>query len=278
MATFYSNALDWKTLGYFAVPTPADDPDLLKNPDAELWLRLEQIVGHAKSGNFDDMPELLDLYAEARTAVFQYVCSRVLGDAGTPACFKRMVTELEEDHSMDRNKVLHYCNSLQIQGQLSIVLIILDWYKILRTQQDTLIIPLSLSLLLEEGEWGPIAEEPEIEDLGSYCDMVKERYNELVQQLKTDRVFVFNGKPWGVIPFARLILHRVAHPEFDHTYDTYFRRRFEASTGINCTSFFRKKRFQPLAAAQIVEEFLENPSATEYEDGVRYFFGHRIPG
>ena len=34
---------------------------------------------------------------------------------------------------------------------------------------------------------------------------------------------------------------------------------------------------QPLATAAILEEFLESPEAAKYEDGVRYFFGHRIP-
>ena len=36
-------------------------------------------------------------------------------------------------------------------------------------------------------------------------------------------------------------------------------------------------KLQPLSAAAIVEEFLESRESEKYEDGVRYFFGHRIP-
>lgn len=223
------------------------------------------------------MPELLELYAKADTAVFQYVCSRVLGDAGTSECFERIIEELSAHQGVDRNNVIHYCDVLTTWGRLSVVPVILEQYTIVRREQPTMILPMLLSSLLEDREWGPIAEEPEIEELDDYVSMVMARYDELKRKFSTDRVLIFDGRRWGVIPFARLILHRVAHPEFDHTYEFDLRRRLEASTGINCSAFFKDEVFQPLAAAAIVEEFLGGPEVVNYEDGVRYFFGHRIP-
>jgi hypothetical protein len=57
----------------------------------------------------------------------------------------------------------------------------------------------------------------------------------------------------------------------------FYRRRFEASTGIDCSGFYKDRNFQPLTAAAILEDFLESPEVARYEEGVRYFFGHRIP-
>ncbi|NVB40421.1 hypothetical protein G6O69_21455 [Pseudenhygromyxa sp. WMMC2535] len=61
---------------------------------------------------------------------------------------------------------------------------------------------------------------------------------------------------------------------------SWVRRRFEAATGIDCRAMFDPKvkgRWRPLQAAAIAERFLASPEAERYEDGVRYFFGHRIP-
>ncbi len=132
-----------------------------------------------------------------------------------------------------------------------------------------------LSSLLEEGEWGPLVEEPEIEELDNYAEKVMAHYYKQKEIFSSDRVFVFNGKPWGVIPFSNLVLHRAANPKFDHTFEFELRRRFEASTGINCNAFFRKGIFRPLAVAAIVEFFLEGEDAKRYKDGNRYFFGQK---
>ncbi|NJK31974.1 MAG: hypothetical protein HC927_05885 [Deltaproteobacteria bacterium] len=57
----------------------------------------------------------------------------------------------------------------------------------------------------------------------------------------------------------------------------FFRRRFEASTGIDCSEFYSDGEFFPLVAAARLEAWIDSPEADRYEPGVRYFFGHRIP-
>ena len=104
-----------------------------------------------------------------------------------------------------------------------------------------------------------------------------ERYECLNEIYKTDKVIIFNGKQWGVRTFAQLFLERIRDNTIDHIPMFHFRRRFEATTGIDCSAFFEQKRFRPLVAAAIVEEFLECQKAEKYEDGTRYFFGHCIP-
>jgi hypothetical protein len=52
----------------------------------------------------------------------------------------------------------------------------------------------------------------------------------------------------------------------------------EANTGLDCRGFYdRDFMLRPLAAAAIVEDFVESGEANKYLPGVRYFFGHRIP-
>jgi hypothetical protein len=63
----------------------------------------------------------------------------------------------------------------------------------------------------------------------------------------------------------------------EHRDAARLRRRFEASTGIDCHDFYVEQGFQPLSAARIAEDFLNGPQAAKYEEGCRYFFGHLIP-
>ena len=59
---------------------------------------------------------------------------------------------------------------------------------------------------------------------------------------------------------------------------SYNRHLLEAATGLDCRGFFRDRRLQPLAAAAQLEEMLEAGHLARLTPGVRYFFGHRIPG
>jgi hypothetical protein len=48
-------------------------------------------------------------------------------------------------------------------------------------------------------------------------------------------------------------------------------------TGIDCSSFYHDRQFQPLRAAALIEAFLEDPGMSRFRDGERYFFGRPIP-
>ena len=44
-----------------------------------------------------------------------------------------------------------------------------------------------------------------------------------------------------------------------------------------CSSYPQNKHLQPLRAAVLLEEFLENQALARYRPGLRYFFGHPLP-
>lgn len=57
----------------------------------------------------------------------------------------------------------------------------------------------------------------------------------------------------------------------------WLRRRFEAMTGIDCGSFYEDEEFQPLTGAALLEDFRDSGGLAQFDEGVRYFFGHRVP-
>jgi hypothetical protein len=167
---------------------------------------------------------------------------------------------------------LDYCSALHYRGKLADVPGILRAYERIAEFPDSDIVPVWLSNLLEP-EDGVVSVQVRPDDLPDYLKTVSDRYNELAAELGTDQVIVFRGARFGVVPLAQYVLRRIQHP---YVRDE-LRHRFEASTGIDCTGFYRNGDLRPLAAAVILEDFLASPAADAFEPGVRYFFGHRIP-
>ncbi|MBZ4420403.1 hypothetical protein [Myxococcus sp. RHSTA-1-4] len=138
------------------------------------------------------------------------------------------------------------------------------------------VVPLQISTLLEP-EWGPLSQFPKEDELIEYEDRVLERYEELKKKFGTDQVILLHGERFSVVSVAQRLLRGLDGDDFARAMRPFYRRRFEASTGIDCSGFYKGEQFQSLTAAAILEDFLESPEAARYEEGVRYFFGHRIP-
>lgn len=104
--------------------------------------------------------------------------------------------------------------------------------------------------------------------------VARQRY--LVQRYGSDATCVFEGEAVSPVYFAQELRRCVDQDE--HMMIAPLRAHFEAYTGTDCRHFFDENmRPQPLNIASIVEEFLAQPTASSYVEGVRYFFGHRIP-
>lgn len=281
MADLYMDKLNWKAFGYSARPTAETDAELRKDPEFGLWIRMQEVLEEAKKGNFSNVGELIDLHNQGKNAVLKSRCARILGDAGSSACFDRVREELlfefNRGDEYDIDKLSNFSEALWSWGELSIVPVLIQQFRFLGASPDSEIIPIRLSFLLEKEQWGDIADVPKADSLEEYCALVVESYELLKAKLGTDKVIVYNGDLWSVNRFAGLILRRVGDVGFSHTFNTVLRRKFEASTGIDCTDFFEAGGFRPLAAAAIVEEFLDSGESDNYQDGVRYFFGHQIP-
>ncbi len=216
------------------------------------------------------MPSVIPLCLQTEDPVLGQLASYLLGDAGTFSCFQTIIEELCA--AENPGIILDFCRALHFRGMLSDVPIILQAYERISMFNDADIIPVWLSNLLEPED--DVLSEPEkFDDVKDYSAAVMDRYRQLSNDFGTDQVLVFREGRFGVVGQAKYILRRVGEPFVRGE----LRHRFEASTGVNCSSFYKKGVIQPLAAAALLEEFLESPEAEKYEEGVRYFFGHRIP-
>ncbi len=244
----------------------------------------EEIFGELKSGQFRRVEQLLEIYRRVESGTLRATIERLLGDAGTRSCFKQMSEELQADKKKAKDKValysyrdkaVHYCDAFQAWGLLDTVPVILEHYLTLRLAEikELGAFPIILSFLLED-DWGLISDEPPDDSLEEYLGLVMERYEGLCAQFGGGSVLVFGGEYSSVQYIASRLCNGVGR---EHRDAARLRRRFEASTGIDCHDFYVEQGFQPLSAARIAEDFLNGPQAAKYEEGCRYFFGHPIP-
>ena len=263
---FAQSGIDWKGRGYFGCPTPPAGVAVSADP----FVTWEAALVQAKAGHFDSLPQLIDLYKASTQPVLLQACAFLLGDAGPAACFQRIRQEVESSDSFEL--VLDFCDAIAARGKLADVPLLLGAYEKFATVEDADIIPCYLSALLEP-VLGALSDPNQAPSLAAYRALVLKRYDQLSDDLGTDQVLVWMGEPFGVVPMAKRLLELIRNPSFPSD----LRRKFEAATGIDCTAFYKAAQLQPLTVAAILERFLDSPAADHYQDGVRYFFGHRIP-
>jgi hypothetical protein len=258
---------EWNALGYQFPTAPSmdlRDPTALR--DENPWIVLGAVLERAKSGDAQFLPNLVDCIRRSDSWVLSRDCALLLGDAGWSALLKKLPIELRD---FDRGNI---CYSLSGSGLLWTVPVMLDLY--LENPTHDSIIPILISKLLEKG-YGPVSlgERPD----HAYRDFVMQKYEELVKKFGGSEVPVLFGEVFSVRKLATLLIENLSADEIQPMIVRYLRHRFEAATGIDCSDFFREYRLQLLTARAMVEDFLAGPYVGMYEEGVRYFFGHRIP-
>jgi hypothetical protein len=261
-------ALDWEGRGYAAFTAPPAGPGRPDEGDEDPWLLWVTALDKARRGDFSKVPPVLEASDESPDPVFVQSSYYLLGDAGPDPCFPGIVENAEMPSDTDR--VIWSCNALMERGRLADIPILLEAYLRHSGNQDAGIIALYIHDMLGRED---LIDPGEFESLAAYRDAVISAHQGLLDQFGTDAVCIYRGERFHVPRMARAILDALHQPHFRMS----ARRKFEAVTGIDCSEFYREKRLQPLTAATIVEEFLESPEVEKYEEGVRYFFGHRIP-
>jgi hypothetical protein len=264
--------INWRAKGYFAYPDPPEDAALaeatLAAEPALLWL---VALRNAKHGDFSLMPRLVPVCADDSRPILSKLASELTGDAAPDSVIDSVAQRLKRG-SDNYEAGLQFCSVLNGRGLLADVPVLLDTLEAYLEIEDAEIISSFISRRLEE-EPGPLSDHHEFDSYADYRRAVESRYQELVEQFGTDRILLLGGQPFGVLPLARKILTRAQEPYFP----MQLRHKLEASTGIDCASFYREGEFQPLRATALVETFLEDPGSARFRGGQRYFFGHPIP-
>jgi hypothetical protein len=262
----------WDARGYHAFPlTDEDRLDDAKTFPA--WQAFDRLLGSAKRGRFHELRMLIDLHRESEDWVIRGAVVKLLGDAGEGRLLRDLLYNIYP--TRDNFDQYDYGEALVNWGNLSAIPALVELYAANFESQDAKFIPPRLSRLLE-AEPGPIRNVPRNGSraaIADYHGMVMDKYEELCRTFGTSDTYVFRGGGLHVTSVAERILRDFQKQQFSEE----MRHKFEAMTGIDCSGFYVDRHLQPLAAAGIVEEFLDSDASDRYELGVRYFFGYRVP-
>jgi hypothetical protein len=258
--------------GYSVFPDYVPDPKRRVDSYSSPWEFWVAALARARRGDFSFVPPLLEVYNASEDPVLDRQCVSLLGDAGPAATVKQIrdsiPTALQHTDEYDPQFAADMAHVLFADLRLGNIPLLLSIYQDGIQFDETAIIVLYMESVL-----GEVALDGESGALQSDSQLVLDRVAALRQEYGTDEVRLWYGKPYSVPKFARLFLS---------TIDTIsapimWRELFEAATGVDCRPFFNNDDFQPLTAAAMIEEFLDTAAADEFEEGVRYFFRHRIP-
>lgn len=277
-------------LGFsMATDPPMDLLDSLCLQDENPWVVLAALVERAKHGDFVQLPQVFAcLHRSEGDAAFWYACSDTLAHAAPSSVLRQLLTEFHSEiwERKDLWRIEYVVDLLRQSLRLWTVPIMLNLYLEIedcdelderdedRDEPSLILVPDYLSQLLEEKP-GPISE-AELSD-SDYRDLVTQTYKQRCRELGSSEAAILNGKPFSVRSIAEDLLDKVTDKGVDSLDVAQERMLFEATTGVDCRVFFVNFQLQRLAAAAVLEKFLESPRVEQYEPGVRYFFGHRIP-
>lgn len=285
---------------YSAVPqVNLLDHKILSGDDP--WLVICSVLEHLKKGDFSKLSYLVDLMKQTDAADVWNGCEVLLSYSAPISLVKSIAKEFDKELFQDCHEGVqsHVATILSRSMMLEAIPIVLRIYKNVEDVSRRLEIQTDLSYTLENEDskvYRPLysrveedfglgddmpdflrGEEKIVYDLDGYVDLVTKVQSDLVTDdgLKA-KLSVFEGDVFSVAKLAERLLGRLREGQNTERVSVC-RMVFEASTGRDCTGFYQDGVLQPLAAATIVEEFLESDEKDSFDEGVRYFFGHRIP-
>ncbi len=267
MSEFELYGTNWEAGGYFECPTVESEHSSLRNLLQDPWASWSAILQLAKRGEFNDVPKLIELYA-VKDPVLQSLCFELFGDAAPATAFQPLIEQIKSNINIDL--IIYECEALAVRGRLADVPVMMDAYLKNFEYGEASTIPVQIYYILGDVTPTPI----DVMSPSEYQDTVVSRIEELATIHGSRDVNLFRGNLLSADTLGQIVISALREPDFNFQY----RRRFEAYTGIDCSSFYNEdEELQPLTAISLIEDFLESGEADKYEPGVRYFFGHRIP-
>ncbi len=260
---FNLETFNWTASGYQLAEEPHIDlldPHCLESDNP--WIVLGAVLERAKLGKFESLLLLPHAMEKSTHPQLWSGAAELLGDAGSAETVRSVLRHFHDQlYAKDRIELhLRIATLLHQSCFLWAVPVILEMYLRTPNREYSAIMTMFLADLL--GRDGPSVLFPSQSDQ-EYHTLVMEKYAALCR--------------YSVRTLAERLYADLTSPGAGKKRISVTRHFFEAATGINCSDFFVDKKLQPLTAAARVEEFLESSQAKQYEEGVRYFFSHRIP-
>ncbi|PRQ05814.1 hypothetical protein ENSA5_01340 [Enhygromyxa salina] len=212
-------------------------------------------------GHFDALDGLVEVAVGLQDLAAKYFAMILLGAAGSDRHLAAARAYIYEDRLAPN--VVELCEPLAVWGRLTAVETILWVYDRHFGAQCAEGIPAYLTTMLEP-EFGPAADYPREDTLEAYEAAVRTLHQQRVAELGDPNAYVLFGERFGTSPYELMM-------------QPLMRRRFEVTTGIDCSHFYVRRDFQPLTAAAHLEAWLDSSAPDHFIPGERYFFGHHIP-
>jgi hypothetical protein len=264
--------ISWLERGYF-YPSPKPPPDATIPPDNTMpWLAFQISLREARQGNRQPLQKLASFLKPGLEGIVSETIADLLGDAAD----RNVISDWRDKllNTGDAEFVLDLCDGLLWRGVLSDVPFVLAAYRKVKEHPYAYYLQ---QLLNDLFAFEPIVRgfEPRA-DVDSFCNDMTRRYQQLRDEFGTEDVPVFRGQIFSPQQVAQEVIER-KHGSF--LLD--LRRRFERSTGIDCSSWFMPKGgdfedFDYTAAETVARNFLNSPGAHAYQPGKLYFFGSAI--
>jgi hypothetical protein len=266
----------WSRRGYFYSAPPSEDLRSAKALDSsDPWIALAARLEYAKVGQCEPLRDLPTRATENVSRIYAHACMSLFGDAARDTDLELLRPRFTSGSS---ESCFEGCWAAYCSGELRLVPNVLSGLSRLHPN-DRESVCYWMCDLLEPTEDAPLRDAVGI-DLNDWLPMAQVAFQTVRDHVGSDRVAVWRGKPlsvYALVTEMQSFLSQIHHEPGSSGLFIALRHRFEAATGTDCGSFFKDGRLQPLAAAVVVEEFLNSPSSGTYQAGARYFFRHRVP-
>ncbi|HYJ09066.1 MAG TPA: hypothetical protein VEX18_08650 [Polyangiaceae bacterium] len=271
------DGLDWSGGGYHGAPKPSEKDVFPARVQDAPWKAFAIAIAKAKLGDFTYVSRLVDAFDENCDPLVQKQFKLVLADTAPHSVVDAIAAQLDTDaEDMFGELVFDFAEIVAFRGRLTDIPALLRAHEAKHHLRDAEIIPFYISDILETAP-SVLATPGYLPSLSEHRTLVLARLDEVASELSAHggmQALAYRAEQFSVPWLAKVALTAVRSGRMDNDQ----RRRFEAATGIDCSSFYKKGRLQPLTAAATLEAFLhEEAEAPRFKPGVRYFWGHPIP-
>ena len=262
------------------------DQDQLLSSSAP-WDRFTGVLKSCASGDFSKLESLFQLLDQEDGYLLWRAGTNLVASAGSWEVVGRFVGHFEPFSAHeDAGEIV--AAALGLSCDLRAVDLLIELHEASSDEDTRIEIEGELSMLLEREEgvlWtgarpvdGASQSAPDGLDRRTYFGHVRALHQQLVSEL-SPAAKVFEGQIYDVIAIANRLRARLQQNPISTERVLREKLIFEAATGIDCTAFFSEdRRLIPLAGIAIIDDFLDGDAAQRFSPGLRYFFGHPVPG
>lgn len=270
---YLNGTFNWRGLGYSFNSEPPKDlfshPANQDNP----WSCIGQFLACCRNGEVPDTDILQIIVQEdnINDPLLLQACYDLLGDTARKGEIEFLERLMKTG---SKNQKLSAAWTAQWTASLALIPAMIYAFKSFTRTADKETISAAISNILEDEECDVELYDYEGND-ESYATLVMQRTEELLKKWPGYERF-YSGKPLDTLSlitrFRDIVFDIVNKDKMPQTSLIILRRWFETATGSDCSHMFSNQRFNPQAALDILDDWIDS-NTVEYIKGYKYFFG-----